>query len=272
MTQPTEDNGTLAQMRGELGAPVTRVAWGVGTIMLSLLAPFDLDETTTLLSRAVYWFILIGVAIFWSITAKYGLLHFFPQLAPLHMTALTAFVFAAVYTPIIYLTNYLLIPERLETMARFPELFGLVLLVFFCLAAVIGVVRHQYAAPDAERPATPAASLLDVSIQGHRPPALARRLDHNLQRASIIRLSMQDHYVEVHTDSGSQLILMRMSDAISELDGVAGLRVHRSHWVATDAVTGSMRERGRLCLLTRDGAEVPVSRSYSATVREVGLV
>lgn len=272
MTQSVEQQSAFEQLRAAFAAPITRVIWGVGTILLSLIAPFDMAETTTLFSRAVYWFALIGCAIGISLSTKYSVMNFFPGLAPLHLVALTAFIFAAAYTPVIYLANYLILPNRMDSLGSFPEMFGLVLLIFFCLAAVISVIQHQYATPAPITPPTPAASLLDASLQGDARPALVRRLEHQLQSARIIRLSMQDHYVEVHTDAGSQLILMRMSDAITELDGIEGLQVHRSHWVALDAVTGSKREKGRIYLVTRDGGAVPVSRSHAATVREFGLV
>jgi hypothetical protein len=91
------------------------------------------------------------------------------------------------------------------------------------------------------------------------------------KRGRLAYLSMQDHYVEVHTDRGSTLVLLRFGDAIAEAAGVDGLRIHRSHWVARDAVAGVERRDGRMVLRMHDGARLPVSRSYSASVREAGL-
>jgi len=64
---------------------------------------------------------------------------------------------------------------------------------------------------------------------------------------------------------------MRMTDAETELLHGAGLRVHRSHWVSRSAVTGRRRDGDRLFLSVSDGAEIPVSRSARARVREAGL-
>lgn len=94
---------------------------------------------------------------------------------------------------------------------------------------------------------------------------LPRRLGRNL-----LHLQMRDHYVEAHTDEGSTLVLMRFRDALGELDGLTGAQVHRSHWVAGDAVENSMRRDGRLFLLLTNGSEIPVSRSFVSTVREQG--
>lgn len=108
---------------------------------------------------------------------------------------------------------------------------------------------------------------------GQSPPPRPRLLDRlpTEKRGRIVRLSMQDHYVEVHTDRGSALILMRMSDAIAEIEGVDGLRIHRSHWVARDAVEAVERREGRLVLRLRGGVELPVSRSYAEAVRAAGI-
>jgi DNA-binding LytR/AlgR family response regulator len=82
---------------------------------------------------------------------------------------------------------------------------------------------------------------------------------------------VQDHYVEVHTERGMHLVLMRLSDAIDEAEGIPGLKVHRSHWVALEAVAEARREGGRVVLRLRDGASVPVSRAHVQALREAGL-
>lgn len=101
-------------------------------------------------------------------------------------------------------------------------------------------------------------------------PRLLDRLPHE-KRGPLTHLTMQDHYVEVHTDRGSELVLMRMSDAIAETEGVDGLRIHRSHWVARAAVEGVERRGGKLILRLRGGTQLPVSRSYSEAVRAAGF-
>jgi DNA-binding LytR/AlgR family response regulator len=69
---------------------------------------------------------------------------------------------------------------------------------------------------------------------------------------------------------GQDLILMRLSDAVSELEGLEGAQTHRSWWVAKDAVTGAERGDGRATLTLKDGSEVPVSRAYARTLRAEG--
>ncbi|WP_293441494.1 hypothetical protein [Planktotalea sp.] len=44
--------------------------------------------------------------------------------------------------------------------------------------------------------------------------------------------------MNVTTTLGSEMILMRMADAIDLLDGIAGVQTHRSHWAAQAHSTG----------------------------------
>ena len=48
-------------------------------------------------------------------------------------------------------------------------------------------------------------------------------------------------------------MLLRFSDALKELHGLEGAQVHRSWWVAKDAVETTRRENGILFFVLRDG-------------------
>lgn len=92
------------------------------------------------------------------------------------------------------------------------------------------------------------------------------------KRGALQRMTVQDHYVDVHTDRGRTLVLIRLADAIAEAEGVDGLQVHRSHWVARDAIAGVERKDGALRITLKDGSVLPVSRTFATAVREAGLV
>ena len=92
-------------------------------------------------------------------------------------------------------------------------------------------------------------------------------------RAELLHLRMQDHYVEVHTAAGSEMLLLRFRDALSEVEGVDGLQVHRSHWVARKAVAGvERRGGGRITLRLVNGSRVPVSRSFAPLLKSRGWI
>lgn len=113
----------------------------------------------------------------------------------------------------------------------------------------------------------------DVPLSmGNQPEAPARsslldRLKPE-NRGTILYLSAEDHYTAVTTSRAQELVLIRFSDALSELEAEDGLQVHRSHWVAKSHVDKLARDNGKLTLILKDGREVPVSRTFSSTVRE----
>jgi hypothetical protein len=102
-------------------------------------------------------------------------------------------------------------------------------------------------------------------------PRLLNRLPV-AKRGAILALSMEDHYVRVFTAAGESLVLLRLSDAIAEVQEVSGFQIHRSHWVARAAVARMERlPDGRLRLYLMNGSVLPVSRTFAKQVREVGL-
>ena len=82
----------------------------------------------------------------------------------------------------------------------------------------------------------------------------------------ILFLKASGHYVEVVTSAGSAIILMRLTDAVTEL-GTEGMRIHRSYWAAHAHMTGLLRRDRRMLLCLTDGHELPISRSLVAAVR-----
>lgn len=110
----------------------------------------------------------------------------------------------------------------------------------------------------------PATTNPDLQI-----PRFIQRLPAELG-TDLIALEMEDHYVRAHTALGSELVLMRLSDAIGELDGIAGEQVHRSWWVARDAVEDIRREGRNLRLVLRSGIIAPVSRTRANELKSVG--
>ncbi len=87
---------------------------------------------------------------------------------------------------------------------------------------------------------------------------------------TILCLQMEDHYVRIHHASGSALVLTTMRQAKAALNGVAGLQVHRSWWVAEKAVAETLIEGRNLRLRLTNGLLVPVARTAVAPVRAAG--
>ena len=247
--------------------PSTLASWLAASVILALSDPFHMSDTVGLLGRLIYWVVTIGVAL----QLATGLHVISPALQArcgvILSRLLMGVVFAVLFGPFIYGFNALFFPERYATMMAWPQLLGFLLIIFAAIGMVMDAVSYQFTG----RLSVKAQDAPPVVEEEEVAPAFLQRLDPKLG-SDLVRLSMQDHYVEAHTSQGSQLILMRLADAIKELDGIDGLQVHRSHWVALSRVKGVQRAQGRLALVTSDDAEVPVSRSYRDAVKTAGLL
>jgi hypothetical protein len=120
----------------------------------------------------------------------------------------------------------------------------------------------------AERSLARAAAARRASASAR--PKLLDRLPDKLRGAALEAIEAEDHYLRLYTDRGSALVLMRLSDAVAELEGLEGSRTHRSWWVARDAVIGAARGRGRATLRLKSGLQAPVSRTYAPLLRRSG--
>lgn len=105
--------------------------------------------------------------------------------------------------------------------------------------------------------------------------AKAPRLRARLSRGffgDILALESEDHYVRVHGSRQSELLLIRLRDAIVEMDGCPGVQTHRSWWVARDAVADTVATgRAREIRLT-NGLRVPVARDSVYRLQQTGFL
>ncbi|MET0363890.1 MAG: LytTR family DNA-binding domain-containing protein [Sphingobium sp.] len=107
-------------------------------------------------------------------------------------------------------------------------------------------------------------------VAGDRPRLYAR-LGPQFE-GDVLALESEDHYVRVHGTKGSDLLLMRLRDAIAEMDGVPGAQTHRSWWVARDAVAGVSRAGRTMDVVLRNGAHAPVARDSIDRLERSGFL
>jgi LytTr DNA-binding domain len=134
-----------------------------------------------------------------------------------------------------------------------PSVFGTTLV----MTGLAFLVRRPMTQTHAARPDAP-------------PPKFLDRLPPRLGGAELFAVEAEDHYLRLHTSLGQDLILMRLADALVELEGLEGAQTHRSWWVARAAVASAERLDGRAVLTLKDGAEVPVSRGFARALRTAG--
>lgn len=234
---------------------VPAVVWGVLTVLATLAGPFETYDSLTLLPRLAYWALVVGMSVGLDAVFRWLL-----RGCTMPRRLVARLGYAAVLGAVIHGINSAVFPDW----AGWGRLFWLVMVVWAVSMAVEGLValaRHTHATPKAEQ----------IEEESPTPDAIfQQRLPHN-KRGALIRLEAQDHYLNVVTTAGEALILMRMTDAETELAAFDGLRVHRSHWVAIGQVQDTSRAGGRLALQMSDGCKVPVSRSFRAGVQAAGL-
>lgn len=169
-------------------------------------------------------------------------------------------------------------PGHAVRLAGSPLLYGQVLLISLLANLVFRTVfaprTPQVDAPlPVPKPPPPIVPANDdptvATAASPEPSAFAARVPPGF--GAPIALCGEDHYVRAYNQAGSTLILMRLRDAIAELDpALDGCRVHRSWWVARHAVTGSRNAGRALRLVLANGLEVPVARERVAQLRANG--
>ncbi len=83
----------------------------------------------------------------------------------------------------------------------------------------------------------------------------------------VLRIQAVDHYLEVWSEGRRRLLRGPMAEAVRRLPAGAGVRPHRSWWVAGSEIV-RLERRGRdHHLVLRDGLRVPVARGRVAEVR-----
>lgn len=85
----------------------------------------------------------------------------------------------------------------------------------------------------------------------------------------IISVSAEDHYVKVATELGSTLVRAKFQAIVELLKESRGVVIHRSHWVALEAVERvERREHGGMVAQLSNGSEFPVAKSRAAAFRK----
>ena len=85
-------------------------------------------------------------------------------------------------------------------------------------------------------------------------------------------MTAEDHYVKVIGDGRSEMVLMSLSEAAELVPPGAGLRVHRSWWVAQSAIAGSEKSGRDTKIVLETGLRVPVARGRGAQLKDAGLI
>ncbi|WP_213980387.1 LytTR family DNA-binding domain-containing protein [Sphingomonas sp. dw_22] len=147
------------------------------------------------------------------------------------------------------------------TLGELLQLYPKVLLLGAVVTAIQVALRRPVPAAAAAEPAAPLPPSREPALLAQLPPRLGRDL---------LYLGNEDHYVRAYTSEGDALLLMRLRDAVEDLAGLDGARVHRSWWVARHAVAEVLRRDRAVVLRLVDGRQVPVARAMVPELRARG--
>lgn len=231
-------------------------------VFLSLTDAFGLD-VLPLGARFLYWLVLLAVGQAASLLIRRVLDRLQLSRAWLVGAGILATALGALpMSALVWSVTAFALSKPLNP-AQLPYFYLAVLVV---AAAMIGVNLLAQRQPLVTHADPPSA----VSV--HRPAPIFAHLPPRLKMAKLYALEAEDHYIRVHTSAGSDLVLMRFSDALRALAGIEGAQVHRSWWVARDAVESASREDGKPVLLLLGGIKAPVSRSFTRALRDDGWI
>lgn len=93
-------------------------------------------------------------------------------------------------------------------------------------------------------------------------------------RGELLALSIEDHYLNVYTSNGHAKINYSLAEAVTELENaqVDGLRIHRSHWVAKQALGRVVSDGHGYVAHVSNGLELPVGPTYVGLLKSVGAL
>lgn len=240
-----------------------RLDRGVGVavgaaVVLALTGAFG-TNIVPLWLRFAYWLPLILAGAVWAHLCSRLIERLIdPDEQPWLTVAALSAATAGPVTVMVWLATGLFFEREIYPVDRLVHFIGPVLVVTVAISAINVFL------------ARPAPVQTHAAPGGTAPARFLERLPPRLRGATLIAVQAEDHYLRLHTDRGSDLILMRLSDAVAELEGLEGARTHRSWWVARDAVRDVSRGDGRATLTLEGGIVAPVSRRYARALRDAG--
>ena len=230
------------------------VLWLISSLAMTLAGPFGTYNGLTMGERAIYWPAIIALSFAIGFMVRPLVYYLSPGIDTWLADLATSILFMAIFTPPLFWITDMMASVPREQLMHPAIMAG----INFSIPMAAAMLRH----------------ILHPELSDPRvgdktaTPRLLRRLGEEAN--SIHHIGVRDHYVDVYSDIGRISLLMRFSDALDEVEGAAGMRVHRSHWVAYDAIDGIEREGTRLFLRLTTGTKIPVSRNYRDQVeREV---
>ncbi len=261
---------SLAAIFQTLFSPLTVFIWLASIIVATIASPFGTSVIAEWPMRAVYWLVIVSVSVVIGYAIRAVSIALVGIRRPVLLDVVMIVLILLVITPVIW---------GFTRIARFiPEtdLMPLSVVAGYVILCASVIVVGRRVMPGFEGPPVDIVreTATEPIVQPSRahPPRILRRLEPGMH-GQILRLTANDHFVEIATVNGIASLRMRLTDAIAEMEPVIGYCVHRSHWVAHDAIVRVERQNTqKLYVVLANGEQIPVSRKYRVNLERAGLI
>lgn len=255
--------------------------YSVVALLFVIVGPFETGGEAFLF-RLVYWFSSLSVfgGLILPIVARMLRVSGWIELTPLIPGAIITLCLAAIPMTVVIFGSDVLFLSLLKVAYSFSlislaELEGLIdsepydlaaaLLLYVQVLVIVVINIGLVSVVVMQRRDGP---VLEQSLSVRPGAAFFSRLPDRLG-TNLLYMQMEDHYLRVVTKAGEDLVLVRLRDAMNELEGLGGLQVHRSWWVVSSEIEKLSRTGRRTELIMSDSARVPVSNSFRKAVDEL---
>ena len=247
--------GVVAVWR-EVVTPILLLIWVLTTLIVAFAGPFGTYNSLSFAERLVYWGGLIAVSVllavvcrmFWRVTLNKG--------GSLQEDLLLMVTLAIIFGPIVVRVNHYYWPET-DQLSSWPLAAILTFLIGFAAVAF----RHMVQGSNDIATKTPAER--DRLLKRIEAPADVR----------LCRISSDNHHIKVVTTDGKEFrVLMRLRDAVADIDVEPGFCVHRSHWVAASQISDVEMADGREVVKLACGSTLPVGPKYRSNLVNAGVL
>ena len=243
----------LARRERMTKLPTYIIGWVGGSViaitLCVLIGPFGTDNSLSFITRIGYW----GVVVLSASIIMLGVQVILAKVLGLklwHEALIGSLIFATLYVPLLILINGWVFTE---SSIAFGSTFVSVFVISLLIYSVVWLAHLNMAV-------TPVKVGKNISV-------FQRRLSQP-PNSILWAIMAEDHYIRVITSTGEEMILMRFSDALSEVVDIDGIQIHRSIWIARAGVKQIVRESGKLTLTLQNDQKVSASRGFTKAAHD----
>lgn len=246
----------------------------MASLITAIIGPFSTYYYFSFPERLLYWGGLI-MGLFFPAYLVRIIIYRYLTGSHLRQDLVAAAILSFIIGPVVWIFNRFVMGFDLASPVFLAEHIGIVLMSCLVPVTIRAYLRMSLgefhaqdvvgsAGPHVESPVEPAPILTEGQT------AFLRRL-HPDKRGDVWRVSADDHHLQVWTDQGDSKLRLRFGDALEELTDFDGTRIHRSHWVAFNAIQAVEPDGRRHIVKLSCGTRLPVSQNGLRALRDAGV-